>query len=480
MNDELQFIEQSFTSVERDMKKAILQKHHHEQLYVLTRMQRLLLKLDTMRAKAIASGDVQMIQRIQTAHGQLMPKAAKWVAHLHATYADERNDEAVVMVLLHALTLHDAPAYSLTFARTLLQQAGFRPEQKIDVNSAVVHIHNVREVTAQLKTVRSSLQAVVQQHGSYEDAESLLRFVDLIEKELNGRADLQAVLAQDDDDVNVSIKQALAQLQQLIGLQEVKDKVLEISNWVMFSNMWREEGLKSEPMSYHMVFSGNPGTGKTTIARIVATIYKTLGVLKKGHLVEVSRADLVAEYVGQTAIKTMQKIKEAEHGVLFVDEAYALTRASSANDFGMEAIDTLVKAMEDWRDCLVVILAGYPAEMKRFMDTNPGLHSRFQYHIPFLDYSVAELMDILAMMLNEKQYKMDDAAKKHMEYLLKRAIVRKPDAHGNGRLVRNLLETILLKKATYTMQQVANGEEVALDMIDEQIMKLVVAEQTKR
>lgn len=480
MHEELAFIQQSFAVVERDLKKAVLHKQQYEHVYLLTRMQRLLLKLDAIRITEIENGHIQQVQYIQQVYTEIERKVARWVAQLSTVYDEQCNEDAIVMALLHALTLHQEPSYNLTFVRAILRQIGFRPEEKLELNSELVHVYNVLDVQTQLKTVRSSLMIILQHHHSYEDAAYLLKFVENMEKELNERPDLAEVLERQDEPVYMSVEQTLNELNQLIGLQQVKNKVMEISDWIMFSKLRRKEGLKSEPMSYHMVFSGNPGTGKTTIARIIAMIYRALGVLKKGHLVEVSRADLVAEYVGQTAVKTMKKIKEAEHGVLFVDEAYALTRASSSNDFGMEAIDTLVKAMEDKRDRLVVILAGYPAEMTHFMNTNPGLNSRFQYHIRFPDYSVEELMEILERMLKEKQYRMNEGAKEQVKYLIKRAIVKKPDSHGNGRLVRNLLENILLKKATYTMQQVANGEAVELDVIDEKLMMIVVAEQTKR
>lgn len=261
---------------------------------------------------------------------------------------------------------------------------------------------------------------------------------------------MQQALNFEEDDI--STERALSDLNGLIGMETVKAKVREISDWISFSKLRSKEGLKVDKLSYHMVFSGNPGTGKTTVARLIAQIYKSLGVLKKAHLVEVGRSDLVAEYVGQTAMKTMAKIKEAEHGILFVDEAYSLVRSKS-NDFGMEAIDTLVKAMEDKRSSLVVILAGYPAEMERFIQSNPGLYSRFNYHIAFPDYSSKDLLQILQKMLIEKQYRMDEPALEIAHRMIKRVMIKKPNEHGNGRLVRNILEDAIMKKSkSYTFK----------------------------
>ena len=203
----------------------------------------------------------------------------------------------------------------------------------------------------------------------------------------------------------------------------------------------READLPCTDMSLHMVFSGNPGTGKTTIARMMARIYHSLGILSRGHLVEVDRSGLVAGYVGQTAAKTSKVIEKALGGVLFIDEAYALN-GKSENDFGQEAIDTLLKAMEDHRDDLVVIVAGYDGLMETFIHSNPGLESRFNRYLHFDDYSVEELVRIFEMQCQKGCYELDEETKKAVRLLIAEKNTA-PVSFGNARGVRNLFEQIL-------------------------------------
>ena len=205
-------------------------------------------------------------------------------------------------------------------------------------------------------------------------------------------------------------------LDKLIGLGSIKDDVKELTAFVKVQKARQEQGLKSVPVSLHLVFTGNPGTGKTTVARIIAKIYKQIGVLSKGQLVEVDRSGLVAGYVGQTAIKTTEQIKKAMGGVLFIDEAYSLSQKDDA--FGQEAIDTILKAMEDNRKDLVVIVAGYTEPMKKFVESNPGLKSRFNKYIEFPDYSVDELEEIFYMNCQKYDYKVEDDVKHQIRALI--------------------------------------------------------------
>ena len=238
------------------------------------------------------------------------------------------------------------------------------------------------------------------------------------------------------------------ELDELIGLEAVKKEVRTLANFVKVQKQREAQGLKTPKMSYHLVFTGSPGTGKTTVARIVARIYKDLGVLKKGHMVETDRSGLVAEYVGQTAMKTNAIVDSALNGVLFIDEAYALVpEGGGGRDYGQEAISTLLKRMEDDRDKLVVIIAGYTNEMKRFIDSNPGLQSRFNRYINFPDYTGKELFDIFCMYTRKNQYQMTPDAAKYMKEFLDYAVAHKDRNFGNARFARNVFEKTIQSQA---------------------------------
>lgn len=230
------------------------------------------------------------------------------------------------------------------------------------------------------------------------------------------------------------------ELNSLIGLEAVKKEVDALANYVKVQKARKAQGLKTRKLSYHLVFTGNPGTGKTTVARIVARIYKDLGILKKGHLVETDRAGLVAGYVGQTAMKTNNVVDSALNGVLFIDEAYSLVPDSHRDDYGQEAISTLLKRMEDDRDSLVVIIAGYPDEMQRFIDSNPGLKSRFTRYIHFPDYTAEELVKIFDLYMRKDEYKLTHDARDYMEEAFKKVIALNDRNYGNARYARNKFE----------------------------------------
>ncbi len=237
----------------------------------------------------------------------------------------------------------------------------------------------------------------------------------------------------------------MEQLDSLIGLTTIKKDVADLMDFVKVQKLRRDSGLKSVPVSLHLVFTGNPGTGKTTVARIISKLYKQIGVLEKGQLVEVDRSGLVAGYVGQTAIKTTEQIEKAMGGVLFIDEAYSLSKKDDT--FGEEAIDTLLKAMEDRRDDFVVIVAGYTDPMKKFIESNPGLKSRFNKYIEFPDYTVDELMSIFEMNCRKYDYVIEEDAKKHVRELISLKKLEQRENFANAREVRNLFEKIITKQA---------------------------------
>ena len=237
----------------------------------------------------------------------------------------------------------------------------------------------------------------------------------------------------------------IEELESLIGLDSVKKDVVSLANFIKMKKMREEKGLKAPNISYHCVFSGNPGTGKTTVARILANIFKELGILKSGHLVETDRSGLVAEYVGQTAVKTNKIIDSALDGVLFVDEAYTLV--GGQNDYGKEAIATLLKRMEDDRERLIVILAGYSEDMEDFINSNPGLRSRFNRYIKFSDYTSSELFDIFQLNASRNEYIINEEANQFLKKKLDIVVQNKQKDFGNARYIRNYFELAIEHQA---------------------------------
>ena len=238
-----------------------------------------------------------------------------------------------------------------------------------------------------------------------------------------------------------TVEEALAKLNELTGLSEVKAEVNSLVAELQVQMMRRQRGMNDAGTSHHLVFKGNPGTGKTTVARIMADIYYALGVLEKGHLVEVQRNDLVAGYVGQTAIKTQEVIDKAMGGVLFVDEAYTLAK-EGGSDFGQEAIDTLLKGMEDHRDDLIVIIAGYDEPIQRFINSNAGLQSRFPTSIQFTDYNGEEMFTIFSGMCKKGQYTMSPEVQNILRNHFNQLYANRGENFGNARDVRNFFEKI--------------------------------------
>ncbi|GKU82681.1 stage V sporulation protein K [Niallia sp. NCCP-28] len=252
---------------------------------------------------------------------------------------------------------------------------------------------------------------------------------------------------------HAALREIEEELGSLVGMDEMKKMIKEIYAWIYINKKREENGLKSGKQALHMMFKGNPGTGKTTVARLIGKLFQKMNVLSKGHLIEAERADLVGEYIGHTAQKTRDLVKKAMGGILFIDEAYSLGRGGE-KDFGKEAIDTLVKHMEDKQHDFILILAGYSREMDFFLSLNPGLHSRFPLVIDFPDYSTEQLMEIGYRMLDERQYTLSHEAEKVMKDHL--ASVR-DDQHlrtfSNGRYVRNIIEKSIRAQAMRLLMQ---------------------------
>jgi len=247
---------------------------------------------------------------------------------------------------------------------------------------------------------------------------------------------------QSEVDENETLEEVMEELNELVGLDTIKIAVQELSNFLKVQKLREAEGLKNVNNSLHSVFMGPPGTGKTTVARLVSRVYKHLGYLEKGHLVETDRTGMVAGYVGQTAIKTEEVIKASINGVLFIDEAYALAKGNK-KDFGNEAIEVLLKKMEDYRDELVVVVAGYPDEMKDFIQSNPGLQSRFNRYFTFDHYKPKELTAIFELFCKKNDFVLHEEAKEKLQFIFEKLYEKRHKSFGNARVARNLFEKII-------------------------------------
>lgn len=244
-----------------------------------------------------------------------------------------------------------------------------------------------------------------------------------------------------------SFEELSDELNSLIGLENVKK---EIEDLVIFNKVQKNRekiGLKKTNRTMHMAFLGNPGTGKTTVARIVGNMYRSLGILSKGHFIEATRTDLIAEYQGQTALKVKRLIQKAKGGVLFIDEAYSITENEKSDSYGRECLTELTKALEDYRDDLVVIVAGYDDLMKKFFESNPGLKSRFNYFIMFEDYTVDQMLDIFLSYCKNEEYTLNDSAKDKLKKYLELHSNNPENKNANGRFVRNVFDKIIMNQA---------------------------------
>jgi len=300
-----------------------------------------------------------------------------------------------------------------------------------------------------MKDLSESLNKILFQSKNTEDVKEKKNISDKKDDEQKNTDKDKTEAEQENVDKEAEVKKYLDELDALIGLSAVKDDVNLLIHTISINEERKKMNLSVPEFSKHLVFYGNPGTGKTTVARIIANLYKALSVISKGQFVETDRSGLVAGYVGQTAIKTKELIDSAMGGVLFIDEAYTLApEGGGGNDFGQEAIDTLLKAMEDNRDDFVVIVAGYPELMSRFINSNPGLNSRFNKYLSFDDYNAEELEKIFVLMCNKYQYVLDEKLKEKMPEFFQAMVLTKPSNFANAREVRNIFEKAIQRQSS--------------------------------
>ena len=265
-----------------------------------------------------------------------------------------------------------------------------------------------------------------------------------------------------------SLTDLLEELNNLIGLKNVKSKVNDLIIYQKVQKMREKEGLNAVKSTLHLSFTGNPGTGKTTVARIIGRIYKQLGLLSRGHFIEVSRTDLIAGYQGQTALKVKNVIEKAKGGVLFIDEAYSITENEQSDSYGRECITELTKALEDYRNDLVVIVAGYSEPMKNFFSSNPGLKSRFNTFIEFEDYNTKELLEILISMCKNNDYNLTEKAKIKLNDFFETELENKKENFSNGRMVRNIYDDLVMNHArrVVNLQNITKEELLLITDLD--------------
>lgn len=323
--------------------------------------------------------------------------------------------------------------------------------------TAIVEEHNKGDTISLLKKISEAVD-----NPNYQiEVKRIAQLINSSLIEFYGYSTIKSICQSTTDvaDDTRTLQDLLDELNALVGLEKVKSKVQDLIVYQKIQKMRREQNLHSAKNTLHLAFTGNPGTGKTTVARIVGRIYKQIGLLSKGHFVEVSRTDLIAGYQGQTALKVKKVIEQAKGGVLFIDEAYSITENDHTDSYGRECLTELTKALEDYREDLVVIVAGYTEPMNQFFESNPGLKSRFNTFIEFDDYSSNELDEILVSMCKKNDYILTDEVKEKIHFYFEQQTSSKDKSFSNGRLVRNLFDDLVMNHARRVINVENPGRE---------------------
>lgn len=332
-----------------------------------------------------------------------------------------------------------------------------------EVIKAATAIVDEQDTRSTLNLVNLSSQIIKSEEYSKDVKRLASVFKDSIMKFYGYLHIMDSVASSNEDDDSRSLSELMDELNSLVGLIDVKNTVSDLIAYQKVKQQREQQGLFSEKSTMHLAFTGNPGTGKTTVARIIGHIYKQLGLLTKGHFIEVSRTDLIAGYQGQTALKVKKVVEQAKGGVLFIDEAYSITENDHSDSYGRECLTELTKALEDYRDDLVVIVAGYTKPMQKFFDSNPGLKSRFNTFIEFNDFSGTELNEILNSLCYKNNYILSDSVANKLKNAFVVIAEHKEQQFANGRLVRNIFDNFVMNHA----RRVANKSNASRQQLME-------------
>jgi AAA+ superfamily predicted ATPase/uncharacterized tellurite resistance protein B-like protein len=445
-----------------------------------------LLSLDSRFADVIVSDLAKLVQQCARSNGDVRPPELFAFLVVYALIKQDAEKLNAVINLWDTSTAERIKYQKITL-RIILDLTQNQPEQFL--LPSIVNQFDEEKRTNYLGTTINAVykfaQAIVKSDGSIslQDLETLSQIWQQLhsyQKIANYQAGLALVSngistanssasAQAPGNLEQILDQALSELNDLIGMENIKEEVRTLTNFLKVQKIRADRGLAKTPVSLHAVFCGPPGTGKTTVARLMSRIYQGLGFLVKGHLIETDRSGMVAGYVGQTAEKVDSLVNSALDGVLFIDEAYALVPEESGRDFGQEAIDVLLKRMEDYRDRMVVVVAGYTDEMTIFIESNPGLESRFNRYFYFDHYQPEELLAIFEKMCGKNHFKLADDAREKLRMVFEDLYIKRDKTFGNARLVRNLFERVIEKQANRLAVLTSLSDETLTTLLAEDI-----------